>query len=289
MKKILVTLAAILIFASTLTFHLSPFTFHLNCAATASDEISLPIVMYHSVLKSRKSKYVITPAQLETDFQAYADMGYTPVFLREVIDYVEGRGALPPKPMVITFDDGHYNNLSYALPVAQKFNFKFVVNVVTSFSSHSTESGDDSNPNYSYLTFAQMKELTDSGLVEIGNHTHAMHKLKPRYGVGRKSGESDETYCTALRADLEKSQQLITSAGVVAPTTFAYPFGKYTPECRTVLKDLGFKALLTCNEGISQIRQGEPETLLTLKRYNRSGNTSTASFTKKVFGEIALP
>ena len=256
-------------------------------AQPSGEEIALPIVMYHSVLKSRKGKYTIHPNELERDIVKYKEMGYTPVTLKEVSDWVKGKGNLPEKPMVITFDDGHYNNLYYALPILQKHNVKAVINIVTSFSRFSTETpGEANNPNYSSLTWDNIRELHNSGLIEIGNHTHAMHKFKPRYGIAQVSSETIDEYKNAIRTDLEKANTFLTqSAGVPRPITFAYPFGKYTKEGREVLQELGFEAILTCNEGISIIRRGDPTSLHTLKRYNRSGNTSHESFMKKVFGQ----
>jgi len=263
---------------------------NLDITAQSSQEtLQLPIVMYHSVLKSRRGKYTIHPDELERDIIRYKEMGYTPVTLREVSSWVKGKGKLPAKPMVITFDDGHYNNLYYALPILKKHNAKAVINIVTSFSRHSTETpGEANNPNYSSLTWDNIKELHDSGLIEIGNHTHAMHKFKPRYGIAQVSNETVDEYKKAIHDDLEKANALLTqNAKVPRPITFAYPFGKYTNEGREVLKDLGFEAILTCNEGISTIRRGDPTSLYTLKRYNRSGNVSHDRFIKKVFKDTA--
>ena len=263
-----------------------------------SEEIELPIVMYHSVLKSKKGKYTIHPDELERDIVRYIEMGYTPVTLRAVADWVGGDAGgagvtgvgggadLPEKPMVITFDDGHYNNLYYALPILKKHGCPAVVNVVTSFSRFSSETaGEAHNPNYSSLTWDDIRELHDSGLVEIGNHTHAMHKFKPRYGIAQVSGETVDAYRQAIKTDLETANRyLVDSARVPCPITFAYPFGKYTREGREVLQELGFRAILTCNEGVSKIRRGDPTSLLELKRYNRSGNEGHERFMKRVFG-----
>jgi len=256
------------------------------CVQAAAEELPLPIVMYHSVLKSRNGKYVIHPDELERDIIKYKEMGYTPVTLREVVAWVDGAANLPEKPMVITFDDGHHNNLHYALPILQKTNSKVVINIVTSFSRHASETpGESDNPNYSYLTWNNISQLQNSGLVEIGNHTHAMHKFKPRYGIAQVSGETVESYKQTLRTDIETANRFLTeNAGAPRPTTFAYPFGKYTKEGREVLLELGFRAILTCNEGVTTIRRGDPSSLLELKRYNRSGNVSHEKFIEKVFG-----
>ena len=249
-------------------------------------EVRLPILMYHSVLASKTGKYTVNPDDLEKDIIALKKAGFETVFMQDVIDWVDGKGNLPEKPIVITFDDGHYNNVSYGLPIAQKHDVKFLLNPVTSFSKYSVDSGDHSNPNYSHLTWEQMRDAHKSGHIEFGNHTHAMHKFKPRYGVMKIGGECDETYRENLRNDIEQAQRLIEEAGVPSPTTFAYPFGKYSAASKQALLDMGFRALLTCNELINTIQKGKPETLHSLGRYNRDGHFSTEKVLELVGADV---
>jgi len=251
-------------------------------ALSIAEEIQLPILMYHSILKSKSNKFTIKPSQLDSDFEALKEAGFTSVFMSEVINWVDGKGTLPAKPIVITFDDGHYNNLYYGLDIAKKHDMKIMINPVTAFSLHSVNSGDHSNPNYSHLTWDQMGEMYRSGLVEFGNHTHRMHNFKPRFGIMRISGESDEDYREKLYADIERAQQLLEQSGVPRPKTFAYPFGKYTAESREMLLDMGFRALLTCNEWISTIRKGDETCLHKLGRFNRCGSWGTDKMMSRV-------
>ena len=249
---------------------------------TNEDVRALPIIMYHKVLKSKTGKYTVTPSQLDADFAAFKNAGFTAVHMREVIDWVNGRGELPAKPIVITFDDGYFNNVHYGLDIAKKHNTKFGIYPVTSFSKYSTESGDSANPNYSHLTWREMSDAFATGMVEFGNHTHRMHRFRPRYGIMPVGTESTNEYHENLRADIKAANDLIESAGVPRPTTFAYPFGKYSAESRELLIDMGFDALLTCNEKVNKIRRGDPTCLHSLGRFNRDGNYSTETILKKI-------
>lgn len=242
---------------------------------------SLPILMYHKVALTQHSKYVVSVAQLESDFQAILAAGYTPVFLHEVSDWVNNRGDLPDKPIVITFDDGQYNNLYYVLPLAQKYQIKYVINPVTAYSEKSIREHDTDNPRYSNLSWEAIKTAYDSGLVEFGNHTHDLHRTTPRFGVGKKANESADTYAATLTADITHAQELLTACQIPTPTIFAYPFGKYSSETKQILLDMGFQVLLTCNEHVNQINQSDPSCLHALGRYNRSGNLTTAQILKK--------
>ncbi|MCM1404538.1 MAG: polysaccharide deacetylase family protein [Prevotella sp.] len=246
---------------------------------------NLPILMYHQVSARKHGKYIVSVAQLESDFQAIVDAGYTPVFLHEVADWVNGQGTLPEKPIVITFDDGQYNNLYYVLPLAQKYGIKYVINPVTAYSEKSIHDHDTNNPRYSNLSWEAIKTAYDSGWVEFGNHTHNLHHTSPRYGVGKKPHESTDTYVQTLTTDITHAQELLTACGIPTPTIFAYPFGKYQSETKQIILDMGFNVLLTCNEHVNHITQGDPTCLHALGRFNRSGNTTTAQIMRKITAE----
>lgn len=255
----------------------------VSLAFAATDgEVVLPVLMYHSVLKSRSGTYIVSPAQMESDFKALTSAGYTAVTIRQVIDFVDGKGNLPKKPVLITFDDGHYNNMYYALPLLEKYNMKAVLNVIGKFSDHSTTSGDVDNPNYSHVTWEEVAELSRGGVIEIGNHTYNMHNYKPRFGVAQQYGESDEHYVQALKNDVGKLQKILFEHTGTQCVTFAYPFGKYNTIAERTLVEMGFRVMFTCNEGVSTICRGKPETLYKLKRVNRSGLYDTATVMSKI-------
>lgn len=231
----------------------------------------LTVVMYHSVLKSRKSEYIVSPEQFEGDLAAYKALGYATVTAKQLVSYGEGTDSLPDKPLLITFDDGHYNNLYYALPLLKKYGYTAVINVIGGFCDYTSVSGDCHNPNYSYLTWEDIRELKESGVFEIGNHTYNMHKYSPRFGVGRLKGESDEIYAAKIREDVGRLNGKLTEITGEQCLVFAYPFGRYNKVARATLSELGFKILLNCADGVNLINRGEAEDLLSLKRFNRNG------------------
>ena len=218
-----------------------------------TNTVSLPILMYHSVLKSKSGTYIVSPAQLEQDFKRIVDKGYTSVTTQQIVDYVDGKGALPPKPILITFDDGHYNNIYYAKPLLEKYGLKALINVIGKFSDFTTASGDTGN------------------VFEIGNHTYNMHNYKPRFGISQKCGETDEQYVRALQSDIGKLQKILFENTGKQCKVLAYPFGKYNQLAEKTLENMGFRIMLTCNEGVSCIKKGEKQSLYKLKRINRSG------------------
>lgn len=251
-------------------------------AAAEARSVRLPVIMYHKVLNNSKGSYTVSAKQLEDDIIALKRAGYVTVFPSQVIAFAKGKGTMPSKPIMLTFDDGHYNNMHYALPILKRHNQKAVINIIGAFSNHSTVSGDHSNPNYSHLTWEQIKELAQSGHFEIGNHTYNMHQYKPRFGIAQVSGEADNDYRKNITQDILRLQNILRQKSGVSCQVFAYPFGKYSQTGKEVLVSLGFDMLLTCNEGVNHITAGNTQSLLSLRRYNRDPSYSAAQLLNKI-------
>jgi len=245
------------------------------------EKICLPIIMYHKISIDKKGTYMVNQWQLESDLIAFKKAGYTTVFPSEIIAYVKQGKKLPSKPLLLTFDDGHYNNLCYALPLLKKYNAKALMNIIGQFSNNSSLAGD-SNPAYSHVTWQQIKELYNSGFFEIGNHSYNMHNYKPRFGVIQKKNESSEEYHTCLKEDIEKLQNKLRLCAGIVPKIFAWPFGEYSINATNILLSMGFEMFLTCNEGVSFIKKNNPSSLIQLKRINRNGLFSTQELINKI-------
>ena len=99
--------------------------------------VELPVIMYHLILKNpkNKNKFTIAQSTFEEDLKYIKSNGYTTVSIKNLIDFTEGKENLPPKPILLTFDDGAYNNYLYAFPLAKKYKAKFVFSPI----AHETE------------------------------------------------------------------------------------------------------------------------------------------------------
>lgn len=274
---LLVTAAAILIAACT--FFANPVH-----AANAQQEIKLPIIMYHSMLKDSKyqGQYVVSPDEFEKDLQYLQKNGYTTIFMKDLIDYVDNQSELPPKPIVITFDDGYYNNYLYAYPLAQKYNQKIIISPIGYYTDlFSKESAN--HPNYSHCTWDQIREMMSSGVVEIQNHTYNLHDSKKgkRTGVCKLKGESTASYQSALKADFDKMQQEMKENTGYEPNTFVYPFGAVCPEAVGIVKSYGFRASVTCQYKMNTITRN-PDCLYGLGRYLRPTGISSEKYFEKI-------
>lgn len=253
-----------------------------NVAVDKKEGKQLPVLMYHSILKNKKAagKYVISPEVLEADLKYLRDNGYTTVLSADLIAYENGQADLPEKPIMITFDDGYLNNLTYALPLLEKYDMKAVISIVGSFSERFSINKDP-NPNYAHLSWEEIRQLADTGRIEIGNHTYAMHAQSPRKGCAKKRGESDAEYRKALIEDITKTQQLLKENCGIEPTIFTYPFGSVCNDSLPIIAEMGFKVSLSCCEK-NNVLTRESDDLLLMCRFNRPSGISTEKFMQRI-------
>ena len=251
----------------------------ISASADADTEISLPIIMYHSIGENT-GKYVISPKMLEEDLKTIKDMGFTTITSADLIAYKEQGTPLPEKCVILTFDDGYYNNFTYVYPLLGEYGMKAVLSVVGKFTEEYSESSAPLNNNYSHITYEQIAEVSDSGLIEIANHSYNLHSMKERRGILRKKGEDYESYKEYLTQDIEKCNNLLAEKSFVAPVAFTYPFGCVNKESSELINSLGFKVTYGCEEGINKITPSHD--LKELKRYNRHNTFNIREILNKV-------
>lgn len=269
-------LCAILIGATALLY---------PAAATAApiQKIALPIIMYHSLAESEDNPYAVSPERFERDLIYLRQAGYTTVVMREVIDYVDGKGTLPEKPIMLTFDDGHYNNYHYAFPLLKKYGCKIVLSPIGRCLDEFSERAG-SHLGYSYVTWTQLREMTRSGLVEIGNHSYDLHEnTASQQGIRKRKDETEADYRERLLNDVGGMQQRFYAGLGIKPLTLTYPFGFYSRETLPIAKELGFRASLTCEAGTNTIT-GDTDCLYNLRRYLRPRGVSSEDFFTKTVG-----
>ncbi|NLZ47091.1 MAG: polysaccharide deacetylase family protein [Clostridiales bacterium] len=278
-KKILVIcismLCAIAIFLSIL------FIPKAIKSATKPEGIFVPIIMYHSVCSDTDMlcDYVISPTELENDLKYLKENNYNTIFVKDLINFVHGGGSLPPNPIILTFDDGFYNNLSNALPILEKYDCKATISIVGSYTEKSDQSTDNSQ-RYSYVTSEQVMQLHNSGIIELGNHSFDMHNLDTRRGAGVMKNESYEEYRNALINDITKNQEYLSENCNIVPAIYTYPYGIVSDPSKRIVKACGFLASLGVEEKPNYI-SSDPDCLYQLYRYNRPHGTSTEKFMEK--------
>lgn len=247
------------------------------------DSVKLPIIMYHGLINSRKyqNKFMISPDLFEGDLKYLVDRGYKTIKVKDLIDYVYHDVALPDKPIMITFDDGYYNNYLYAFPLIKKYNCKLVLSPIGKCTDDYSKIHDQ-NASYAHVTWDNINEMISSGLVEIQNHSYNLHSNKTsRMGCRKLKNESNEKYKKVLTEDLTKMQDRVTEKTGDTPTAFTYPFGAISKESLEIVKALGFKVSFFC-EGRKNTITKDPECLYGLCRFIRPNSISSTEYFSKI-------
>ncbi|MGN6647786.1 MAG: polysaccharide deacetylase family protein [Cytophaga sp.] len=148
----------------------------------------VPIWLFHQVNPDSNTK----PEQLEAFFRYLSKHGYKTYTLKEVEALRQANQKLPKKSLILTFDDGYYDNYSIVFPLLKKYKLKAIFFVNTLFikehadrSIQAIEKSDVVNAalieNYfqqrdasssQYFTWEEMREMEASGLADIQCHSH---------------------------------------------------------------------------------------------------------------------
>lgn len=250
--------------------------------AAAETGVKLPILMYHHISPNsqRWGDYVVSPETFENDLRYLSRLGYTSISLSELIAYVDGRGTLPEKSIMITFDDGQRSFAEYALPLLEKYDMCAIAAIVGKYADDYTESGD-MNADYAYMAWPELARLAQDPHVELQSHSYDMHSLDHRRGCAMMSGESEVDYERIFSADMTLLNGRFTDNIGSAPKAFAYPFGIRSPTGKDLLLSSGCRALFTCDERVNTVFR-DPTCLYELGRFNRPDGTNRYEFFLKM-------
>ena len=99
-------------------------------SSTKAASNAVPILTYHS-LDDSGAVTSVAPRDFREHMHILAERGFAGISLSALLDSWDGRGALPPRPVVITFDDGFANMLEHAAPLLSGLSFGATVFVVS--------------------------------------------------------------------------------------------------------------------------------------------------------------
>lgn len=232
----------------------------------------VPVIIYHHLSKDPEDGMDISPERFEEQIKALSDAGYAAVSFDELIAYVERGESLPEKPVCITFDDGYLSNYELAFPILEKYGMKatiFIIGCTVGETGYYKDTGYLITPHFS---FDQAREMIESGLISIQSHTYDMHQSSEYEGPGarvsilRFESEAEDEYIDLLRSDCEVMSGLFISEFGYLPSVLAYPRGEADELSAAILKEMGYKATLSTREGVAELVQGLPQSLLCLPR-----------------------
>jgi len=134
---------------------------------------SITVISYHRVTNTEEPDFPyyrggsISPDMFKRHM-AFVGEHYSVISLKQLIDFVQNAATLPPRPLLITFDDGYLDNYIHAYPVLREFDFPAVVFLMTGAINGSVEPWWEQCSYFFHLTC-----LDSATLPLIGERTFA--------------------------------------------------------------------------------------------------------------------
>lgn len=187
----------------------------------------VPILMYH-VIGPPAADETYPDLFLDTpDFQSQVDWldenGYTAVTLVQVQNAWYDGGKLPPKPIVLSFDDGYLGQYLDAMPILEEKGWAGQLNLKSE--------GSD-------LSSKQVKKMYRAGW-EIASHTIThpdLTTLDP----------------SALEQELVGSKEQLEKDLGIEIVNFCYPAGQYNESVAAAVEEAGYRGATTVNPGLAE-------------------------------------
>ena len=248
--------------------------------APRTETADVAILMYHAFTEDEADTgSLYTPAsEFARQLSALRDAGYTSVGYADLIEFVNGDGKLPEKPLLISIDDGYQNNLDLAAPLLEKYGFCANIAVIGVSIGHTTYKDTDI-PIMPHFSLEDVRPWIRRGVLTVTTHSYDMHQLASvdgegcRRGVLQKSGESEADYIAALTQDYTVAQEQLDDLPGKPLPVFTYPYGAYSELSERVLHELGVQVTVTTASGANRLVRDEPESLYLLRRINVPAGT----------------
>jgi peptidoglycan/xylan/chitin deacetylase (PgdA/CDA1 family) len=219
--------------------------------------IWVPILMYHyvSTLPPDADDYriglTVEPDLFRAHLQYLYDAGYTTTSLYELNEALLIGTPLPPKPVILTFDDGYIDHYATVFPILKEFGFTGTFFIITG-------RADTDDPNY--LSWGQIQEMASAGM-SMESHTKTHADLRAR------------SYDFLVYELLGSIESLRAHTG--QPTRmFCFPAGRYDERTLEVLQSLSTWRAVTTHFGALHTT----DNLLELPRLRVTGKMNVVGF-----------
>lgn len=187
-------------------------------------DAKIVVLNYHKI-DDVNIALAVAPQEFEAQMAYLKSGGYHAITPDQLVGNLKRGEALPPKPLLITFDDGYADNYVNAYPILKKYGFTATVFVVTDYLSR--------YPNY--MTWDQAREMKQNGFT-IASHTMSHQSLTQL---------SDKQ----IAAELAGSREALDYQMGKQPQYFAYPTGAYDLRVAKLVEDAGYEAAFTIKYG----------------------------------------
>ncbi len=217
-------------------------------------KLNIPILMYHSISdnsSSRDKQYCLSTEVFEEHLSYLAQCHYTSLTVTQLVNtMVRGGDGLPPRPVVLTFDDGYADFYTNVFPALQRHSFRATLYIPTAFIGGTCSwLKQRSERVLSMITWEQLAEVCASG-IECGSHSHTHASL-------------DMVPPSIARDEIVRSKEQLEEHLRQEILSFAYPYGYYTKRVKQIVQESGYTSACAVKNAVSSL-QDDPYSLARL-------------------------
>jgi len=202
-----------------------PFTLTFE---TTGSSLVLPILMYHRLAEldadatELQRTWTVKPDAFAEQMRYLARQGYHSIAPSDLYAYWQDQVPLPPKPIMITMDDGYADLYTVAMPVFLETGLRPVLFIMPKVLGYGM-----------YIDWDQLQELVDIGCT-IGCHSYDHKNLR----------ELDKE---GLRYEIIDSRKTLEERLGTTIDSFCYPYGSYDQRTLDLLVEDGYTTGFTLN------------------------------------------
>lgn len=205
-----------------------------SAAPAGTDSFRVPVLCYHAVSNNDKGRFTVSPEVFDEQMRILYNEGYSVISLNGLVSWLRAiqRGEqvfIPPKPVVLTFDDNYASIWQNALPILKKYNFTACNFIYTR--------------DVTAVQWANYRKLAGEALL------FQSHTLNHVNLVKRLPGEDDRAWRRRIFGEIGGSREKIGAAVGVEPLYLAYPFGTWNRDVIRMLRVAGYTAGLSAFGG----------------------------------------
>ena len=231
------------------------------------------VLAYHSVVdesaaENQKQYFpqTISAQTLIKHFNWLKENGYNVISWQQVIDAENGKGTLPDNAVLLSFDDGYETMYNVVFPLLKAYNYPAVFAPVTGWLDTPADQkiayADKMLDRSVFATWSQVKEMEQSGLVEVASHTHNLHNginanpsggqlpavIAPEYKNGKY--ETEDAYKNRLKSDFTRSVQTLVNHIGKKPRVMVWPYGQFNDVAVQLARQAGMPHYFSLGEKI---------------------------------------
>ncbi|MGL6063955.1 MAG: polysaccharide deacetylase family protein [Fusobacteriaceae bacterium] len=200
---------------------------------------SIPILMYHQFVNKKneggKIKLFVTKKTLELHLIILKFLGYITITFDD-LEKLNLKGKSNKKYIILTVDDGYVDNYEILFPLLKKYNMKAVIYMITGVTYNKWTHENMGENKFYLLNRTQIKEMSESGLVEFGGHTLTHPSML------EISSEEIKHEVATNKNNLEE----ITGKRIIS---FAYPYGHLSERIKNIIVECGYKFAVSTDTG----------------------------------------